>query len=115
MCDVKVFLTFTFVVKILQDFYQGLTSKVKWAGGMSESFNIKQGVRQRGVLSTFLYKIYNNTFLKDLQKHNLGFSIGNYCYWYFPPISGALPTGSNLWQYLCRMSNMRRRHSPPLG
>ena len=59
---------------------------MKWAGGMSESFNIKQDVRQRGVLSTFLYKIYNNTFLKDLQKHNLEFSIGNYCYcyWYFP-------------------------------
>jgi hypothetical protein len=27
---------------IVKDFY----SKVKWAGGMSESFNIKQGVRQ---------------------------------------------------------------------
>ena len=37
----------------------------------------KQGVRQGGVLSTFLCKIYNNTLLKDLQKHNLGFSIGN--------------------------------------
>jgi L-cysteine desulfidase len=44
---------------------------------MSDSFNIKQGVRQGGVLSTFLYQIYNNTLLKDLQKDNLGFSIGN--------------------------------------
>ena len=65
MCDVKVFLTFTFVVKILQilmdklyhlgvnlefwdvivDLYQGPTSTVKWNGDTSLSFSINQGVR----------------------------------------------------------------------
>jgi hypothetical protein len=29
---------------------------------------------------------------------NFDFVVACYCYWYFPPISGALPTGSNLWK-----------------
>ena len=31
---------------IIKDLYSGLTSKVKWAGELSESFDILQGVRQ---------------------------------------------------------------------
>jgi hypothetical protein len=48
---------------IVKDFYDGLTSKIKWCGDISESFPIKQGDRQGGVLSTFLYKVYNNALL----------------------------------------------------
>jgi hypothetical protein len=61
---------------IVKDFYDGLTSKIKWFGDISESFPIKQGVRQVGVLSTFLYKVYNNALLQDLQSQKLGFTIG---------------------------------------
>jgi hypothetical protein len=31
---------------IVKDLYDGLTSKIKWCGDISESFPIKQGVRQ---------------------------------------------------------------------
>ena len=61
---------------IVKDFYDGLTSKIKWCGDISESFPIKQDVRQGGVLSTFLYKVYNNALLQDLQNQKLGFMIG---------------------------------------
>jgi hypothetical protein len=49
---------------------------IQWCGDISESFPIKQGVRQGGVLSTFLYKVYNNALLQDLQNQKLGFIIG---------------------------------------
>jgi hypothetical protein len=60
---------------IVKDLYDGLTSIIKWCGVISENFPIKQGVRQGGVLSTFLYKVYNNALLRDLQNQNLGFMI----------------------------------------
>jgi hypothetical protein len=37
-----------------------MSSQVKWNGYTSNNFNIKQGVRQGGVLSTHLYKSYIN-------------------------------------------------------
>jgi hypothetical protein len=43
---------------------------------LGESFQIKQGVRQGEILSTFLYKVYNNALLQDLQSQKLGFMIG---------------------------------------
>ena len=43
---------------------------------MSENFNILQGVRQGGILSADLYKIYINPLLKQLQQSRLGMDIG---------------------------------------
>ena len=39
---------------IIKELYNGLTTKVKWLGSFSESFALRQGVRQGGVLSTHL-------------------------------------------------------------
>jgi hypothetical protein len=61
---------------IVKDFYDGLTSQIKWCGDIIESFPIKHGVRQVGVLSTFIYKVYNNALLQDVQNQKLGFMIG---------------------------------------
>ena len=41
---------------------------VKWDGCLSEQFEIQQGVRQGGVLSTDLYKVYKNPLLDRLEK-----------------------------------------------
>jgi hypothetical protein len=46
--------------KVIQDLYSDMSSQVKWNGLTSKHFNIKQGVRQGGVLSTHLYKSYIN-------------------------------------------------------
>lgn len=61
---------------IVKNLNSGLTPKIKWKGGISSSFNIQQGVKQRGVLSTHLYKIYNN-LLQVLGHSNFGLNIGN--------------------------------------
>ncbi|CAC5421652.1 unnamed protein product [Mytilus coruscus] len=61
---------------IVKNLYSGLVSRVKWKGTISDSFNIHQGVRQGGILSPFLYKVYVNNLLEDLKSHNLGLKIG---------------------------------------
>jgi hypothetical protein len=61
---------------VVKNLYTGLVSKVKWKGNTSNSFQIHQGVRQGGILSPFLYKLYVNNLLEDLKTHSLGFKIG---------------------------------------
>jgi hypothetical protein len=53
-----------------------MSSQVKWNGYTSKHFNIKQGVRQAGVLSTHLYKLYINDLSLELEKRGLGLTIG---------------------------------------
>ena len=43
---------------IAKNLYQGLSSKVKWINGCSDSFPIQNGVRQGGILSTCLIFIF---------------------------------------------------------
>ena len=43
---------------IVKNLYQELLSKVKWVGECSQIFPVLQGVRQGGILSTSLYKIF---------------------------------------------------------
>ena len=66
--------------KVIQDLYSDMSSQVKWNGFTSKNFNIKQGVRQGGVLSTHLYKSYINDLPLQLEKRGLGLTIGlEYC------------------------------------
>ncbi len=62
---------------VIKDMYYGLTSRIKWTGDLSEAFGISQGVRQGGILSTHLYKLYVNNLLLDLESYNLGKFIGS--------------------------------------
>lgn len=62
---------------LVKDMYTDLTSRVKWMGELGPSYTIFQGVRQGGVLSTFLYKTYIDGLLVELKHHKLGLSIGN--------------------------------------
>ena len=52
---------------VIKDLYQDVSSKVKWVGGLSDSFPMNQGVRQGGILSTHLYKIYIDELLNILK------------------------------------------------
>lgn len=61
---------------LVKDMYTGLTSQVKWLGEVGTKYGIHQGVRQGGILSTFLYKVYVNNVLMELAKHRIGMSIG---------------------------------------
>ena len=59
----------------LSNLYKGAHSAVKWQGIVSPSFEIKQGVRQGGILSTLHYKLYNNDLLHLLESLRAGMSI----------------------------------------
>ena len=95
---------------IVQDMYSGLTIKVKWLGELSESFPVKQGVRQGGILSPFLYKTYLNPCLTELQQHKLGLCIGNiYCG--CPTYADDLAMLSDCRHELQLMTNVVKRNS----
>ena len=50
--------------------HQNATSAIKsWEGKISEQFPVTQGVRQGGILSADLYKLYINRHLSDLKIH----------------------------------------------
>lgn len=61
---------------LLDAWYCDLTSKVKWNGHLSDSFPVRQGVRQGGILSTNLYKCYINDLLLALEFNRIGAHIG---------------------------------------
>ena len=52
------------------------TTTVKWNNMLSDPFSVCQGVRQGGILSTELYKIYINDVLNQLEESGLGAHIG---------------------------------------
>ena len=62
---------------LLKNLYSDCSSRIKWAGDLSHPINIKQGVRQWGVLSTGHYKRYNNPLLHHLEKNHVGMKIGS--------------------------------------
>ena len=51
-------------------------SVVKWNGAYSDVFKVDQGVRQGGILSTDLYKLYDNGLFDRLQLTGVGCHIG---------------------------------------
>ena len=61
---------------IIDELYSRMSLMVKWQGECSESFAINQGVRQGGILSPHLYKMYVNPLLEDLKRNALGAHIG---------------------------------------
>jgi hypothetical protein len=62
---------------IIKSLHENAVSSVKWADQRSESFEVNQGVRQDGILSTDLYKLYINPLLKRLEATHIGLRIGN--------------------------------------
>ncbi|VDI69490.1 Hypothetical predicted protein [Mytilus galloprovincialis] len=54
---------------------QSMCTIVKWKGNIGNSFQNTSSVRQGGILSPFLYKVYVNNLLEDLKSHSLGFKI----------------------------------------
>ena len=51
---------------LVNSLHQDTQSAVKWQGEISEKFKVDQGVRQGGILSTDLYKVYSNNLLDRL-------------------------------------------------
>ena len=62
---------------LIKNMYEDATSIVKWEGIQYKPIEIKQGVRQGGVMSTEHYKRYNNPLLIELEEKFTGVKIGN--------------------------------------
>ena len=75
----KIYLTGADVelVAMMDQFYQGMTTKVRWGDKISRDINILQGTRQGGVLSPVLYKTYLNDVLQNLEYQGIGATVGD--------------------------------------
>ena len=62
----------------LLNMYTHATSSVRWGHHVSTPFQVRQGVRQGGILSTVHYKLYNNDLFHTcmLQESGIGATIG---------------------------------------
>ncbi len=61
---------------IIDDLHHEATERVKVVGDFSRQYTISQGVRQGGVLSTSLYKLYIGDLISRLDNAGLGARIG---------------------------------------
>ena len=59
-------------LRIIQASYTNLKSVVRVASTTSGPFDVARGVRQGGVVSTFLYLVYVNDLLNDLEASKNG-------------------------------------------
>ena len=62
---------------LIHELYTDGSSRVKWAGLLSNPIIIRQGVRQGGVLSTSHFKLSNNPFLLQLRNCYTDVKIGS--------------------------------------
>ena len=53
---------------IIKSLHHNAESCIKWAGSTSDCFKVGMGVRQEGILSTDLYKLYINPLLRPFAK-----------------------------------------------
>ena len=61
----------------LRQWYEHSTCSVLWNGKPSQTIHINQGVKQEGVLSPFLYNLYVNDLLLELENSGLGARLGD--------------------------------------
>ncbi|MEW8548514.1 MAG: reverse transcriptase domain-containing protein, partial [Candidatus Thiodiazotropha sp.] len=64
---------------LVHSLHSGAESVVKWEGSVSQKFSVLQGVRQGGILSTDLYKLYINGLLDRLTMSGDGCFLGEVC------------------------------------
>ena len=64
---------------LIKDFHINAMSSIQWAGQTSQPFLVNQGVRNGGILSTGLYKLYINPQLIRLEDTGIGCRNGNIC------------------------------------
>ncbi|KAK3085377.1 hypothetical protein FSP39_002384 [Pinctada imbricata] len=62
---------------LMKEWYQNMSSQVKWEGSLSTKFMELQGVRQGGVWSPTAYKMFLNPALEIFQNNSLGMRIGS--------------------------------------
>ena len=85
ICHVSLFLKLidvlpTYQWLLLYNWYRKLHAVVKWNGCYSTTFNITRGTRQGSKLSPYLFNIFINQLLLDLNDCDIGVRIGDVLY-----------------------------------
>ena len=65
------------VARFLVSCYTQQKLRIKWGNSMSNAFSVKNGVKQGGVLSPFLFAVYMDALLQKLEKLGFGCYVGN--------------------------------------
>ena len=65
------------VIKLLINFYSNIRGEVKWENCKSDIFDIKNGVKQGGVLSPVLFTMYIDCLIDRVEKKGIGCHVGN--------------------------------------
>ena len=55
-------------VESIQDMYEGASTSVRSAAGLTEEFEVKVGLRQGSALSPFLFAIIMDVLTEDVRK-----------------------------------------------
>ena len=63
--------------RLIDSIYSDNTETIRWMGTDSNPYSVKQGVRQGGILSADLYKLYSNDQQTALEKMGIGLHIGD--------------------------------------
>ena len=66
------------ITRLLLNMYIHQKLQVKWNGVTSEQFNVSNGVRQGGIMSPLLFRIYIDDLLLELKNRGIGCIVGNY-------------------------------------
>ena len=64
--------------RLVKNWYEGGSCKVKLDGDMSESYTIERGVKQGSVLSPALFLLVMNPLLKQLQEFHVGLFVNSF-------------------------------------
>ena len=64
-----------FVLRFLIQLYLHGDAKVKYNNHISSPFSLSQGVRQGSILSPYLYNLYTEDILREIDKMNIGASL----------------------------------------
>ena len=62
---------------LIKDLHESAKSVIKWEGNISQPFQVNQGDRQMGILSTNLCKLYIHQLLNMYETTGIGYRIGN--------------------------------------
>ena len=66
-------------IRLLRYWYKTQMMKVRWDNYFSESFLVSNGVRQGGILSSYLFSLYIDDLTSNLNTVKSGCYVGNNC------------------------------------